>query len=113
MARKRKSDLELAQDFRNYLLWTLMGDNMGTKPEHELPKNDTTFAEKKAFLDSMLKTAELAKKVAPEKEEMSGIDLIRKNINDGKASRSKGNPWNPGESDKSGSDGEEGSEDEI
>lgn len=112
MARKRKSDLELAQDFRNYLLWTLMGDNMGTKPEHDLPKNDTTFAEKKAFLDSMLKTAELAKKVAPEKEEMSGIDLIRKNINDGKSSRSKGNPWNPGESDSSGSGEEEGSENE-
>lgn len=112
MARKRKSDLELAQSFRDYLLWTLMGDNMGTKPEYELPKNETTFAEKKAFLDSMLKTAELAKKVAPEKEEMSGIELIRKNINDGKSSRNKGNPWNPEGAGISRSDLEEGSEDE-
>lgn len=89
MAKNVDRNLKIALEFRDYLLWSLMGDNMGKKPSHPVPDNTTTFSEKKTFLDSMLKAAELSRKHTEDKEDESGLDLIRKNLNVSAASGSK------------------------
>ena len=89
MARKSSKDknLDLALKFRDYLLFELMGENMGKKPEHEVPKGQATFAEKKAFLDTMLKAAEQGRKSAEDQPEISGLDMIRSRLNGDRTSR--------------------------
>ena len=91
MAKRSSGDknLDLALKFRDYLLWELMGDNMGKKPEHDVPKGQTTFAEKKAFLDTMLKAAEQSRKSSEDIDQPSGLDLIRKQLNGDRTDRNR------------------------
>lgn len=96
MARRSKDkNLELALKFRDYLLFELMGDNMGKKPEHAIPESAATFAEKKAFLDTMLKAAEQGRKSSEDEEPESMLDTIKKGLqkNGSGTSGSIGNPW--------------------
>lgn len=103
-----EKNLKLALDYRDILLWQITNGNMGAEPKIPIVGDTTTFSEKKAFLDTMLKAAAQVRQSNDGVEETSGFDLIRKKINDGKTSRSEGNPWNPGE----GPGSETGNDDE-
>ena len=63
---------------------------MGTKPEIPIENESTTFAEKKGLLAEMIKLAELERKGAEEQEEITGLDLIRKQINGSGTGTSRG-----------------------
>src|ERR1700722_14168742 len=109
---KRKSPetrLQEAYDFQDFLLWVLMGQNMGKKPEHPVPEGIATFPEKKAFLDLMFKSAEQGRKSQEDKPEVSGLDMLRKGLaNERRESSSRGNSR---EADsESGSDSESASD---
>jgi len=114
MAKKRDKNMEMALRFRDHLLWELMGDNMGTKPEHPVPANTATFAEKKGLLSEMVKLAELSRKSSSEDETESGLDLIKRSLKDGSGTgrgrgnsrRAKSSADEPGE-DGSGDESEE------
>lgn len=109
MARQRKKistrKLDEAYKFQDYLLWELMGDNMGTKPKHPLPEGKVTFPEKKAFLDTMFKGAEQGRKNEEEQEPISGLDLIKGRLADERReSTSRGNTWGAAENSADESD---------
>ena len=92
MSKKRqgKTDsLVMAKSFRDLLLYEISGGNMGKKPEHDI-KSETTFSEKSAFLDKMIKIAALEHKGKDDEEEASGFDLIREQINAGRKNKRGG-----------------------
>ena len=74
MSKKRqgKTDsLVMAKSFRDLLLYEISGGNMGKKPEHDI-KSETTFSEKSAFLDKMIKIAALEHKGKDDEEKTKG-----------------------------------------
>jgi hypothetical protein len=93
MAKKRSSSsdsLKLAKQYRDLLLYTVTGGNMGTKPEIAIGNLDITFSEKKALLSEMIKIAEIERRNAETEEDVSGFDLIKKDLASGRAKNKRG-----------------------
>lgn len=113
MAKKRKNkSLNLADQFRDLLLFELMGANIAKAPEFPIPKTDATFAEKKGLYAELLKHAQIELKIADGQLEDSGFDLIRKQLNgsgEGRGSRDYGGAES-GADDLSGDSAEESSD---
>lgn len=104
--KKRKSQvLTDAKKFYKILLYNASGGNLGTEPEKKVTDNSITFAEKRGFLDSLIKIAQLEAKSNEGFEEESGFDKIRKDIY---ASRESERPGDTGGDTESGSYGDTG-----
>lgn len=90
MAKKytiNNKSLKLASQFRDLLLYQLMGDNIGKKPEFPIPASEATFAEKKGLYAELLKHAQIELKIEEDQPEQSGLDIIRRSLNGSRASR--------------------------
>jgi len=90
MAKRKKSDeLIKATKFSDLLLYEITGGNMGTKPVTPIKNSVATFGEKRGFLDSLIKLADMKRKDSVDDEGDSAFDIIRKNtqkkdkVNDG------------------------------
>ena len=81
--RRRNTDrsLKMVLKYRDLLLWEVTSGNMGTKPVIPIKNEIATFAEKKGLLSEMIKIAELERKNAEDQPEVSGLDMIRKQLN--------------------------------
>ena len=80
MARKSSRALKDAQQFYRLLLYQASGGTIGKAPEKKMPNDSITFGEKRALLDSIVKISEIERKSESDKEPVSGLDLIRKNL---------------------------------
>ncbi len=90
MAKKKNSEeLTKAKKFADLLLYEISGGNLGTKPEIAIKNGVATFGEKRGFLDSLIKLADMKRKDSVDDEGDSAFDIIRKNtqkkdkVNDG------------------------------
>ena len=92
MAKRRVSDKSLrnAEKLSELLLYEASGGNLGTKPAETGVSQTTTFGEKRAFLDSLVKIAALKSKEAPEIEK-SGLELLAERLNGNPSDGNKGN----------------------
>lgn len=95
MAKGKGADTRLqeAYEFQDYLLWMLMGENMGKKPKHPLPDGIATFPEKKAFLDTMFKGAEQGRKSKEEVVQPGFLEIMRKQQNGDRADKRRRDSW--------------------
>lgn len=106
----QNKSLKLASQFRDLLLYQLMGDNMAKKPEFPIPISDASFAEKKGLYAELLKHAQIELKVDEDQPEQSGLDMIRKQLN---GDRTFGSGRNYGGTAESSTDGRGDSEDVL
>lgn len=91
MANKRVSGgLRTAQQLAKLLLYEVSNGNMGTKPEVIAENQTMTFGEKRGFLDSLIRIAELERRSAEGNEEESGFEAIRRNIDASRTSNNRG-----------------------
>lgn len=89
MARQRKSQaMTDAKKFYRLLLWEASGGNLGTKPEIEVKNQTADFGEKKGLLSEIIKLATLEQKAIEDEPEVSGLDMIRKQLNGDRTDRS-------------------------
>lgn len=79
MSRKRNAvSITKAKKFADLLLYEASGGTIGTKPEGNAEA--MTFGERRGLLDSLIKIASLEQKDADDGPEVSGMDLIRKQM---------------------------------
>ena len=88
---RKPQTLSDAKKLYKYLLWHASGGNMGTEPEIKQENDSFTFAEKRGLLDSIIKIAQLEAKTSEGEEEVSGLELIQRQLNDDRADSSRGN----------------------
>lgn len=99
MARQRKSQaLNDAKKFYRLLLYEASGGNLGTKPEIEVKNQTADFSEKKGLLAEIIKLATLEQKAIEDQPEVSGLDMLRSQINGSRTSTSRGNSGRTSES---------------
>lgn len=113
--RKRNTQnktLKMASQLRDLLLYQIGGVNLAKKPEFDIPITDASFAEKKGLYAELLKHAQIELKIDEDQPEQSGLDLIRKQLNDDRTYSSRGNNGGATESDsdESRTDSEEASD---
>lgn len=83
MRKKNSKSVINIQKYSELLLYEASGGRLGTPPK-ELPPDTVkkpesmTFGEKRSFLDSLVKIAELERKSATEEEEESFFDKMQK-----------------------------------
>lgn len=81
MSKKRSAlSLSKAKRYADFLLYEITGGNLGVKPENLITNSTATFAEKRGLLDSLVKIASLEQKDTDDGPEVSGMDLIRKQM---------------------------------
>lgn len=90
MSRQRKSQaLNDAKKFYKLLLYEATGGNLGTKPEVEIKNNTADFGEKKGLLSEIIKLATLEQKSIEDQPEVSGLDMIRNQLNGNRTDRGR------------------------
>lgn len=97
MAKKKSKELINATKLADLLLYEITGGNLGTKPEKEIKNNVATFGEKRGFLDSMIKLADMKRKDSEGDEEDSAFDIIRKNTQKKEKPNGGGKSWGRGD----------------
>lgn len=106
MSKQRKSQALIdAKKFYKLLLYEASGGNLGTKPEKEVKNQTADFAEKKGLLAEIIKLAVLEQKAIEDQPEVSGLDMIRSQLNGNRADRSTGNFGGTSESSSDESSG--------
>lgn len=91
MRKKKSQTLTDAKKFYKLLLFEASGGNLGTKPELTVKNEGMTFAEKRGFLDSLIKISELERKAAESDEGESFFDKLKGKSNAGGTDWSGGN----------------------
>jgi hypothetical protein len=85
--RQRKSQALIdAKKFYKLLLYEASGGNLGTKPEKEVKNQTADFAEKKGLLAEIIKLAVLEQKAIEDQPEVSGLDMLRRGLQNGSGS---------------------------
>ena len=87
----KNKHLKIADQASELLLYELYGNNIAKKPEFPIPTNDATFSEKKGLYAELLKRAQIELKISENGEEVSGLDLIRRELNGSGTGRGRGN----------------------
>ena len=90
MSRQRKSQaLSDAKKFYKLLLYEATGGNLGTKPEKEIKNQVADFGEKKGLLAEIIKLATIEQKSIEDQPEVSGLEMIRNQLNGSRSSGSE------------------------
>lgn len=92
MSRQKKSQaLADAKKFYKLLLYEATGGNLGTKPEVEIKNQMADFGEKKGLLAEIIKLAQIEQKSIEDQPEVSGLDMIRNQLNGSRTGAGRGN----------------------
>lgn len=78
--RPKNKTLTDAQKYYQLLLYEASGGLLGTEPTKELKQTNTTFAEKRGLLDTIVKIAQFEDKSNEDEEQPSGLDILRKGL---------------------------------